>query len=809
VPAGASLIAGVASVQQMRVTVALTPRAANALAAYAAAVSNPASPYYRHYLTPRQFVNRFAPTAATVASVQRSLRAHGLRPGPPSANGLSIPIDATGPAVEHAFSLSLARFRLRSGVDVVMNTSAPAVDRRIATAVQSVIGLDGLQRWNSSLVRPGNRFSSGSGSSARDVASPASASPHVATGGPQPCHAAISKAPGQSAFTADQIASAYRFTGLYQAGDRGTGQTIAVYELEPDAAADIRTYQKCYGTKVRISHVSVDGGAGGGAGSGEAALDIEQLIGLAPGARLLVYDGPNSNSDNPGSGPYDTFTRIISQDRASVVSNSWGECEPVEGATDAAAENVLFEEAAAQGQTIVSAAGDEGAQDCYNGTGQGDGQLAVDDPASQPFVTGVGGTTMTATGPPPTETVWDGNLTDTGALAYGLGAGGGGISTLWAMPSYQLDAPAALNVIEPAVQPLCQISGGNCREVPDVAADADPASGYLIYYNGGDTVKRYPAGWQGTGGTSGASPVWAALFALADALPGCAGAPIGFANPALYGAAAQGESTYFNDVGSGNNDFLNKSGTLFSAGPGYDLASGLGTPNAAALAPELCALSLRVLSPGSPRTVLGGVAGVQIRTAGTAAALQFSARGLPTGLAIGPTGLISGTARREGVFHVEVSASEGGAPVGGVHFTWIVQGKPAIRGASLRQVSGGKPVLSLTVAAGKDAPGLRRIVLRLPSQLRLARRLAPVSVMSIGHMPLPHTISGRRDRLSLTLRTAADAVRVVLGAGSVIPAGSLVTSVRHGHRASLGLGVEAIDDAGLSTTLARAIRPRR
>src|ERR1700744_3464563 len=105
-PAGTSLVAGAASVKRMRVTVALKPRNASALQTYAQAVSDPTSPLYRQYLTPREFVGRFAPSAATVASVDHSLRAHGLVPERTSANGLSIPVEASGGAVEHAFSLS-------------------------------------------------------------------------------------------------------------------------------------------------------------------------------------------------------------------------------------------------------------------------------------------------------------------------------------------------------------------------------------------------------------------------------------------------------------------------------------------------------------------------------------------------------------------------------------------------------------------------------------------------------------------------------------------------------------------------------
>ena len=599
-PAGASLVAGVASVQQMRVTVALKPRNSRALAAYARAVSDPTSPHYRQYLTPAQFVSRFSPKPATVTAVDHSLRAHGLIPGRTSANGLSIPVEASGPAIEHAFSLSLARFRLRDGADVVLNTSAPALDRRVARNVQSVVGLDGLRHWTAPLARRSTRSQAARSATARRPSGRTGlAQPRIATGGPQPCRAATAAAPGQTSYTADGIASAYNFAGLYQAGDVGAGQTVAVYELESDARSDIAAYQRCYGTHVRISYVAVDGGDGRGPGSGEAALDLEQLIGLAPGIRLIVYQGPNSNSDNPGSGPYDTFAKIIGQDKASVVSNSWGECEAVEGASDAAAENVLFEEAATQGQTIVSASGDEGGQDCFTGNPRSDTGLGVDDPASQTFVTGVGGTTLSALGPPPTETVWDGNLTDKGALSFGLGASGGGVSTLWKMPSYQATASPTLNVIQAAGESQCHIAGG-CREVPDVSADADPATGYLIYFNGKSAIKRFPSGWQGTGGTSGASPVWAALFALADAEPECAGAPVGFANPTLYSLAAQ--PGYFNDITTGNNDLLNNSGAMYSAGTGYDMASGLGTPNAATLAPALCSPSLRVQNKAPRRT---------------------------------------------------------------------------------------------------------------------------------------------------------------------------------------------------------------
>ena len=153
---------------------------------------------------------------------------------------------------------------------------------------------------------------------------------------------------------------------------------------------------------------------------------------------MLVYQGPNSNSGSPGSGPYDTFSAIINQDRARVVTVSWGQCERALGQADAAAENTLFEQATVQGQSIVAASGDSGAEDCDTGGALPQTQAAVDDPSSQPFVTGVGGTTLSALGPRPTESVWNSG----GTLLSGMlqpGAGGGGISALWPMPSPQLD----------------------------------------------------------------------------------------------------------------------------------------------------------------------------------------------------------------------------------------------------------------------------------------------------------------------------------------------------------------------------------
>ena len=755
-PAGTVSVARLAPGRPLRITVALKPRDPAALARFAQAVSEPSSPDYGRFLTPAQFARRFAPPRASVTAVDAALRARGLTPGRLSANGLSIPLRASAGAVERAFATTLADVRLPRGGEAVLNTVAPAIDATARADVQAVIGLDSL----------GAPFSNRIPTSPQ--VRPARAGAHLDTGGPRPCAAAVREGPAQSGYTSDQIAAAYGLSGLYAAGDEGAGVTIAAYELESDDPADIAAYQACYGTDTSISYVSVDGGVRPGPGTGEAALDIEQLVSLAPKARLIVYQAPNSNSNGPGAGPYDLLSAIVSQDRASVISDSWGQCEPEEGRVDAAAENVLFEEAAIQGQTVLASSGDSGSEDCFNaGTHRGSQSLEVDDPASQPFVTGVGGTSLTAIGPPPAEVDWNQGL-DAASLLAGSGAGGGGISSFWPMPSYQAGAAAILQVTGKLSSGApCGAAAGLCREVPDVAADADPEHGYLIYYNGSGAKSDAPSGWQGTGGTSGAAPLWAAVIALADADPSCGGAPIGFANPALYQLAGVSQATYFHEITSGDNDLTGGAGGLYPATPGYNMATGLGSPNAAALAPALCSVTLRLAGPRSELTFAPARARFRLRVgtpAGSTA--RYAVRGLPRGVAFDPaTGEITGLVRRIGRYRVRIEVTDSSGTRRTLRFRWIVAGRPKLLAATLAAPTGAAPTLSLTVRAGRDEPGLRMLSLRLPAAIRSSGTSADVSVTGAGAGTLRHTISLRGGVLHVRLRAPSAEVRVVCGSG--------------------------------------------
>lgn len=645
-----------AAATAMHADVLLLPRSPAALSSYATAVSTPGDPLYRHYLRRGQFAGRFGPTPAAIAAVSASLRSKGLLVGRLPSDHLSIPVSGTASSFSKAFSIGFERYRLPSGRIAFANTKAPLFPGSAARYVQAVIGLDSLYLQQRLDLRPASAHATAAHATAASPHGTAAASPHVVTGGPQPCAAAVSAGPDNDAYTADQLASAYRFSSLYGAGDEGAGVTVAIFELEPNLTSDISSYQACYGTSASVNYIEVDGGAGTGAGEGEAALDIEDVIGLAPKATIDVYQGPNG-----GMGPYDTYNTIISKDTAKVISTSWGLCESDAGSSSIDAENTLFQTATTQGQGILAAAGDSGSEDC------GSTSLGVDDPASQPYVTGVGGTEITALGPPPTQNVWN-------ESAVGGGAGGGGVSSSHAMPAYQSGAPSSLHVVNSnsSGSPCGAATGSYCREVPDVSADADPYSGYVVYYNGS---------WTGIGGTSAAAPLWAAFMALTDASSKCAGKAIGFANPALYSAAAAAYSTDFNDITSGNNDYTGTNNGLFPAGADYDMASGLGTPNGAGLPATLCGggstgNTVTVVSPGAQATTVGSPVSLQISGSDSGAlSLTYSATGLPAGLSINSSGLITGTPTTVASSSVTVTAKDSTEASGSASFSWAVKAK--------------------------------------------------------------------------------------------------------------------------------------
>ncbi len=549
-PAGADRLGAAPGSHRLHLEVALRPRDPAALRRFVTAVATPGNAAYGHYLRPGEFAERFGPRPARVAAVRSALRAAGLHPGPVSSNRLLIPVRTTVSRARKALHLRLARYRLRTGRIAVANTSAPQLPASVAGAVAGVLGLNEAVRAQAR-GRPSGTDTSSEAvprESARPSASPA------ATAVTRPCKLARDAAAGR-AYLPRQLSGAYGLDGITPDASAGKGVTIAVYELEHFASADIATYKDCFGADSAIRTINVDGGpSGSSSGAGEAALDIETAIGLAPEADIVVYQGPNGSA----AGVVDTYNRIVADDLAQVVTTSWGICEPhLAGTPITATEHTIFAQAAAQGQTVLAATGDSGSRGCAKRNGTGDTELAVDDPAAQPEVTGVGGTDLTGLRPP-TERVWNNTY----------GATGGGISSRWPRPSWQqVDVPA---------DDGSACGSGACRLVPDVTASADPGHGYLVY-------RSASGGWTVMGGTSAAAPLWAALVARLDQQRG---RPVGLLNPLLYRAGPNA----FHDIVGGSNDPTGTSPGAYTASAGYDLASGLGSPKGAALAERLCAL---------------------------------------------------------------------------------------------------------------------------------------------------------------------------------------------------------------------------
>lgn len=330
------------------------------------------------------------------------------------------------------------------------------------------------------------------------------------------------------------VAAAYDFPP----GTDGSGQVVGLLELGGGySAPDLNAYFSGLGVAPpEVTAVSVDGGTNAPTGDpdgpdGEVELDIEVVGSVAPGASVVVYFAPNTDEgflDGLSQAVHDTTHR------PTVLSVSWGGPESSWTPQALSALNSVCEDAATLGVTILVAAGDDGASD-----GAPTGTLEVDFPSSL-YVLGCGGTRLVLAGTSITsEVAWN-------DLSSGEGATGGGVSEVFPAPSYQ-----AGRSVPPAP------NGFAGRGVPDVAGDADPATGYVVQVDGQSTV---------IGGTSVVAPLWAALVArLNQAL----GTPVGFLNPRLYAPAAAGTQ---HDITVGNNDG-------YSAGPGWDACTGLGSPD--------------------------------------------------------------------------------------------------------------------------------------------------------------------------------------------------------------------------------------
>jgi hypothetical protein len=401
------------------------------------------------------------------------------------------------------------------------------------------------------------------------------------------------------------------------------------------------------------------------------------------------------------------------------------------------------------------------------------------------------------------ETAWNGGPT--------VGATGGGISSVWPMPGYQKNAPSFLHVINgKSSGAACAARSGDCRQVPDVSADGNPATGYVIYWNGtGAAGASATRGWQVVGGTSAAAPAWAALMALANASARCGGTRIGFANPALYHAAATAYGTEFYDVTSGNNDMTGLNGGLYPAGPGYDMTTGLGTPNGTALAETLCMDAIAVANPGAQRTPVKTAVSLQINGADTRGApVTYKADGLPSGLTINSSsGKITGRPRRIGTSTVTITVADVQGTTAQIAFRWTIQDAPVLSHMSLTSVGAARPTLLFTVAAGRDAPAVKSIDVSLPPGLHFTTSEPTVTLTGRNGKHLRFSARLVHGALVLTFRTGAPRVQVTISSPRLAASGSLTAALARHQATPVTLTVRVTDAKKLTTRLLRRITP--
>ncbi|CAM5222118.1 Pseudomonalisin [Castellaniella defragrans] len=336
----------------------------------------------------------------------------------------------------------------------------------------------------------------------------------------------------QVSYLPTEVASLYDFPD-----SAGAGQCVGLIELGGAyRAEDARAYFSALGLAApEVTVVTADGApttpSGGPQGAdGEVMLDVEIAGAVAPQARLVLYFAANTDA-----GFIQAFNSAVhdNQRKPSVISISWGGPEPSWAPQSLRAFGEALQAAAMMGITVCAASGDSGASDGLSG---GD---HVDFPASSPYVLACGGTRLEASARAiASETVWNDGP--------GGGAGGGGVSSVFALPQWQRRLSVSTRE---GVAPLER------RGVPDVAANADPATGYRVRVDGADQV---------VGGTSAVAPLWAGLLARINALQS---QPAGYVNARFYGAQAA-----FHDITHGNNGG-------FSATKGWDACTGLGSPD--------------------------------------------------------------------------------------------------------------------------------------------------------------------------------------------------------------------------------------
>jgi len=602
------------------ITIALRLTQLNEAEKLLQSVSTPGDPQFRQFLTAAQFAARFAPNDAEVARIIAALAKYGLAAQRTTATTLKV----TGlPAdMERAFAVSLHRYEVAAHDNVPgYSFHAPLgrarIPPEISDSVAAVVGLDSRPSFHPLHVAASHRPTK------------------VASSGAPP------STPDPPGFwTVTDFADYYNVQPLYSAGLSGSGRTLGIVTLASFTPSDAFAYWSALGLTVaenRLRIVNIDGGPGApsdASGSIETTLDVEQSGGVAPGAKIIVYQAPNTNQAF-----LDAFAAAIDSNLAETVSTSWGLWEwlnnlenapvtdPATGQTVGFSQALheLLVRAAIQGQTFFAASADGGAYDANNDIGcfgpfspkvadSCTQPLSVDYPASDTAITAGGGTTLAGVQEfclnaactsifdvnVPHERVWGWDYLEGLCDALGTpnpitcgifpGGSGGGVSIMFGVPSYQsglpgvqLSQPGQVWKTTEAIASEFEIGAFFAlpafypgRNVPDVSFNADPDTGYVIYYTSSVSGFGVDPFW---GGTSFVGPQLNGVSALLGQL---LDSRIGLLNNSLYDLANNGpaSSAPFHAIVFGDNWFYHGS-------KDYNPAVGLGTMNVANFANAL------------------------------------------------------------------------------------------------------------------------------------------------------------------------------------------------------------------------------
>ena len=592
-------LTGTQANQSISVTIALKLSDLQGAESMMHRVATPGDVMYGKFLTPAQVEAQFGPNESDVARVIGELSAAGLT----VERTTSTTLTATGkPAtLEHVFHTSLHQFVMPATAKHASFTfraakTAPVVPANIASVVRGVIGLN-----TNPVFSPHLKYAPAKLGGSPVIRNPGSTSGVDTESG---------------ALTVKDFATLYDVNPLYAKGVSGKGRTVGIVTLANFTPSDVFAYWSSLNLKVnpkRLTVINIDGGPGApsdASGSDETTLDVEQSGGIAPGANIIVYQAPNTDQ-----GFLDAFAHAVHDNKADSFSTSWGEWEFFDSSAAGDQVSDVFSRetvsslqalhevlvvAALEGQTAFAAAGDCGAFDVFDEVPANfSTPLSVDNPASDSAIVAGGGTTLPGVQEfvlddgsifsvnVPTERVWGWDYLIPLCDALGLDpiscgiypvGGGGGISVFFPQPLYQLGifgtqlSQPNQSFVDNSTSPPTVVFDLPAhffgRNVPDVSFNADPDTGYSLFYTSdrnGFEVLTFG------GGTSFVSPQLNGVTAL---LAQNAGHRLGLLNVELYNLArlglTQGRHAVINTISTGDNWF-------YKARDGYSPAVGLGT----------------------------------------------------------------------------------------------------------------------------------------------------------------------------------------------------------------------------------------